>query len=131
MSHSTSNSGQTQQKAYAFILGTKRQLQSTCSVMLRTLNITKFISQEHHNTPPPQKKKKGSHFSHEVFCGVQFALNSDTKGLKVGFPGTGTTASKLALGCTGMIRAAEQVGYVLNASDLCSKDIWLETWPGY
>jgi hypothetical protein len=20
---------------------------------------------------------------------------------------------------------------VLNASDLCSKDIWLETWPGY
>jgi hypothetical protein len=46
----------------------------------------------------------GSHLSHEVFYGVHGALCTIPS----------TTTSKLALGHTDMICAAEQVGYVLT-----------------
>lgn len=60
----------------------------------------------------------GCHLSHEVFCEVHLALNSDTKRLKVVSPCKATvnytlhTTSELALGHVQMVCAAEQVGYL-------------------
>lgn len=81
MSHSTSNSGQTQKTAYAFTL-----FHQKTTLVIAQCDAEK--TEYHQNLLGKDMQKNRQQFKSRVSCGVQWALNSHTKGLKVVFPCT-------------------------------------------